>query len=155
MHIYQIDTIYRSNGRKNSSGVIWGHRGSKSHFHLKGYNSSMLPNMTIKHKHVYTLETLYLCCRVKCQPGVIWGLRGQKVIFTKTVCNLSILNSLTIILKHMHEPETPTYVVGSKINLGSLGILQKRAGFVSFQRHTVLVFFFFFFLTRQYSCIAC
>ena len=39
----------------------------------------------------------------------------------------------------MHELETPTYVVGSKINLGSLGILQKRAGFVSFQRHTVLV----------------
>ena len=29
--------------------------------------------------------------------------------------------------------------MGSKINLGSLGILQKRAGFVSFQRHTVLV----------------
>ena len=25
------------------------------------------------------------------------------------------------------------------VNLGSLGILQKRAGFVSFQRHTVLV----------------
>ena len=29
--------------------------------------------------------------------------------------------------------------MGSKVNLGSLGILQKRAGFVSFQRHTVLV----------------
>ena len=83
MHIYQIDTIYRSNWSKNSSGVIWGHRGSKVHFHLKGYNWSMLPSMTIRHIHVYTLETLYLCYGVKFQPGVIWGLRGQKVILNK------------------------------------------------------------------------
>ena len=33
--------------------------------------------------------------------------------------------------------------MGSKVNLGSLGILQKRAGFVSFQRHTVLVIIMF------------
>ena len=68
------------------------------------------------------------------------GSQGSKGHFHQNCSNLSILNSLTIILKHMHELETPTCVVGSKINLRSLGILQKRAGFVSFQRHTVLVF---------------
>ena len=29
MHIDQLDTLYKSYGRKNSSGVIWGHRGQK------------------------------------------------------------------------------------------------------------------------------
>ena len=29
MHINQLDTLYKSYGRKNSSGVIWGHRGQK------------------------------------------------------------------------------------------------------------------------------
>ena len=83
-HAYLSDRyLYRSNRSKNSFGVIWGHRGSKGHFHLKSYNSSMLHSMTIRHIHVYTLETLYLCYGVKWQPGVIWGLRGQKVNFTK------------------------------------------------------------------------
>ena len=119
MHIYQIDTIYRSNRSKNSSGVIWGHRGSKGHK---------------THTCVYAWDPLPMLC------GQIpsWS-QGSKGHFHQNCSNLSILNSLTIILKHMHELETPTYVVGSKINLGSLGILQKRAGFVSFQRHTVLV----------------
>ena len=26
MHIIQLDILYKSYGRKNSSGVIWGHR---------------------------------------------------------------------------------------------------------------------------------
>ena len=29
MHIDQLDTLYKSYGSKNSSGVIWGHRGKK------------------------------------------------------------------------------------------------------------------------------
>ena len=29
MHINQLDILYKSYGRKNSSGVIWGHRGQK------------------------------------------------------------------------------------------------------------------------------
>ena len=29
MHIKQLDTLYKSYGRKNSSGVIWGHGGQK------------------------------------------------------------------------------------------------------------------------------
>ena len=139
MHIYQIDTIYRINRSKNSSGVIWGHRGSKGHFHLKGYNSSMLPSMTIRHIHVYTLETPLPMLWGQMPTWGHLGSQWSKRHFHQNCSNLSILNSLTIILKHMHELETPTYVVGSKINLGSLGILQKRAGFVSFQRHTVLV----------------
>ena len=76
--------LYRSNRSKSSSLVICGQRGSKGHFHLKGYKSSMLHSMTIRHIHVYTLETLYLYYGVKCQPEVIWGLRGRKANFTKT-----------------------------------------------------------------------
>ena len=137
MHIYQIDTIYRSNRSKNSSGVIWGHRGSKGHFQLKGCNSSMLPSMILRHM-VYAWDPLPMLWGQIPTWGHL-GSQGSKGHFHQNCSNLSILNSLTIILKHMHELETPTYVVGSKINLGSLGILQKRAGFVSFQRHTVLV----------------
>ena len=29
MHIDQLDTLYKSYGSRNSSGVIWGHRGQK------------------------------------------------------------------------------------------------------------------------------
>ena len=29
MHVYQLVTLYKSYGRKKSSGVIWGHRGQK------------------------------------------------------------------------------------------------------------------------------
>ena len=52
--------------------------------------------------------------------------------------NSSVLNSMTIRLKHMHYLETSTYVMGSKVNLGSLGVLQKRAGYVSLERHNLL-----------------
>ena len=52
--------------------------------------------------------------------------------------NSSVLNSMTIRLKHMHYLDTSTYVMGSKVNLGSLGVLQKRAGYVSLQRHNLL-----------------
>ena len=65
---------------------IWGHvgsLGSKGHFHLKYYSSSMLHSMIIRLIHVYQLETIYLCYGVKCQSGVIWGHWGQKVVFTK------------------------------------------------------------------------
>ena len=57
--------------------------------------------------------------------------------------NSSVLNSMTIRLKHMHYLETSTYVMGSKVNLGSLGVLQKRAGYVSLLRHNLLSSFFF------------
>ena len=29
MHIYQLDTLYKSYGSRNLRGVIWGHRGQK------------------------------------------------------------------------------------------------------------------------------
>ena len=29
MHIHKLDTFYKSYGSRNSSGVIWGHRGQK------------------------------------------------------------------------------------------------------------------------------
>ena len=32
MHMHQLDTLYQSKGSKNSSRVIWGHRGQKCEF---------------------------------------------------------------------------------------------------------------------------
>ena len=32
MHIHQLDTFFKSYGSRNSTGVIWGHRGQKSIF---------------------------------------------------------------------------------------------------------------------------
>ena len=81
-HAYLSDRyLYRSNRSKNSSGVIWGHRASKGHFHLKGYNSSMLHSMTIRHMHVYTLETLYQCYGVNANLGS-FGVSGVKRSFS-------------------------------------------------------------------------
>ena len=100
-HAYLSDRyLYRSNRSKNSFGVIWGHRGSKSHFHLKGYNSSMLHSMTIRH----------MCIRLRPSTYVMgsndnlgsFGVSGVKRSISPNCSNLSLLNSLTIILKHMH-----------------------------------------------------
>ena len=87
---------------------IWGYlgsQGSKGHFHLKCYNSSMLHSMTIRLKHVDKLETIYLCYRVRCQSGVIWGHWGQKVNSIKCF-NLPTFNSMTRKLIHEHQHET-------------------------------------------------
>ena len=68
-----------------------------------------------------------------------FGVTGVKGSFSlKMLSNSSVLNSMTIRLKHMHYLETSTYVMGSKVNLGSLGVLQKRAGYVSLLRHNLL-----------------
>ena len=40
MHIYQLDTLYKSYGSKNSPGVIWGHRGQKVIFTKKAISPS-------------------------------------------------------------------------------------------------------------------
>ena len=86
--MHQLDTLYQSNGCKNSSGVIWGNRGQKVIFTKKCCNSSVVYSKTIRFKHVHELETLYLCYGVIGQPGVIWGHRGQTLIFTKNALSL-------------------------------------------------------------------
>ena len=100
---------------------IWGHLGSlgsKGHFHLKCYNSSILQSMTIRLIHVHQLETLYLRYGVKCQSGVIWGPWGQKVIFTKHAYNSSVLHGMTIRLIHVDQLETLYLCYGLKWQSG-------------------------------------
>ena len=40
IHINQLDTLYKSYGRKNSAGVIWGHRGQKVIFNKNAISPS-------------------------------------------------------------------------------------------------------------------
>ena len=83
--------------------------------------------MTIILIHVDQHETLYLCYGVIGQHGVIWGRRGQILIFTKNAfsplcyivypCNSYIIISL----------RPSTYVMGSKVKMGSFGVIGVKA----------------------------
>ena len=83
MHINQLDTLYKIYGRKNSSGVIWDHRGQKVIFYQNCYFFYRSHGMVMWLMHVYQLVTLYKSYGRKKSSGVIWGHRGQKFIFTK------------------------------------------------------------------------
>ena len=83
MHIDQLVTLYKSYGRKNSFGVIWGHRGQEVIFTKKCYFSFRVYGMVMRLKHIDQLDTLYKSYWIKNSSGVTWGHRGQKVIFTK------------------------------------------------------------------------
>ena len=65
---------------KNSTEVIWGHRGKM--LFLRRYNLSMLHSMTTRVIPVQKLETLYLCYALKGQHGTIWGYKCQILIDT-------------------------------------------------------------------------
>ena len=170
MHINQLDILYKSYGRKNSAGVIWGHRGQKGNFHKKCYFAFRFHGMVMGLIHIHQLNTLYKSNCSRNLPGVIWGHRGSKGYFHQKGYNSSMLHSITIRLIHVYTLETIYLCYGVKCQPGV--ILGHRAGFVSFQRHLLssyparlagqgLVlhqflsssssFFFFFFLsTCQY-----
>ena len=46
MHIDQLDTLYKSFGSKNSSRVIWGHRGQKVIWGHRGQKVILTKNGT-------------------------------------------------------------------------------------------------------------
>ena len=83
MYIDQLDTLYKSDGSKNSPGVTWGHRGQMVIFTKKCYFSFRLHCMAMGRIHIAHLDTLYKSYGSRNSPGVTWGHRGQKVIFTK------------------------------------------------------------------------
>ena len=84
MYIDQLDTLYKSDGSKNSPGVTWGHRGQMVIFTKKCYFSFRLHCMAMGRIHIAHLDTLYKSYGSRNSPGVTWGHRGQKVIFTKS-----------------------------------------------------------------------
>ena len=83
----------------------------------------MLHSMTIRLIQVDQLETLYLCYGVICQSGVIWGHSGQTFDFHLKCNNSSIFHSVFMLLIQMHKLETLNLFWGSKVNLGSFGVI--------------------------------
>ena len=81
MHIDQLDTVYKSYGSKNSSGVIWGHRGQKVIFTKNAITPYRLHGMVMWFMHMHQLDTLYQSKGSKISSWVIWGHRGQKCEF--------------------------------------------------------------------------
>ena len=68
---------------KNSSGVIWGHRGQKVIFTKNAISATDYMLWSCDSMHIHQLDTLYKSYGRKNSSEVIWGHRGQKVIFTK------------------------------------------------------------------------
>ena len=98
---------------------FWGHSwslGSKGHFHQKCYCSFILHDMIMWLMIVNQL--VLLCKSYGCQQ------RQGITLSHSTDCRSN---------------ETQIHVLGSLVTMGSLGAHKKRAGFVSFQRHTALV----------------
>ena len=84
MHIDQLDTLYKSYLIKNSSGVTWGHRGQKGHFHNNKKPLFLQQITWYGHvTHAYLSDRyLYRSNRSKIQLGSFGVTGGQKVIFT-------------------------------------------------------------------------
>ena len=72
--------------------------------------------------HIDQLDTLYKSYGSKNSPGVTWGHRGQKVIFTKNAISLSDYMEWSWDSCMCISLRISTYVMGSKFNLGSLGV---------------------------------
>ena len=122
IHISQLDTLYKSYGRKNSSGVIWGHRGQILIF----TKNALSPLCYI----VYPCN-LYIIISLRHSTFIMgskvnmgsFGVIGVKSLFSIKVtlsplyyivypCNSYIIISL----------RPSTYVMGSEVNMGSFGV---------------------------------
>ena len=57
MHMHKLDLLYKSYGPKNSSGVIWGHRGQKVIFTKKASSPSGLT--PLNRRSLQTVQGLY------------------------------------------------------------------------------------------------
>ena len=83
-----------------------GSLGSKGHFHLKCYNSSMLHSMAIRLIQVDQLETFYICYGSNVNLGS-FGVTGVKSLFS--------LNMLKLV--HVKQHDHKTHTCSSAINL--------------------------------------
>ena len=83
MYINKLITLYKSNGRKKSSGVIWGHRGQKVIFTKMAISSTDHMVWSCDSCILTSLLPSTKVMVVKYHPGS-FGVTGvKKVIFTK------------------------------------------------------------------------
>ena len=83
MHINQLDTLYKRYYRKNSSGVIWGHRGQKVIFTKIAISSTDHMVWSCDSCILISLLPATKVMVVKIHPGS-FGVTGVKeIIFTK------------------------------------------------------------------------
>ena len=129
MHIYQLDTLYKSNRSKISSKVTWGHRGSKGYFHQNCYFSFRLHGMVMWLMHIHQLDPLCNSYWIRNSPGVTWGHRGQKVIFNKIAISHSdyMVRSRDSCIYISLTPSTK--FVRLKVYPGSLGVTGVKKSF--------------------------
>ena len=89
----------------------------------------MLHSMIIRLIHVHQLETLYICYGVKCQSGVMWGHWGQKVILTQNAIIRKCYTGWPLDSDMCISLRSSTYVIGSSVNLGSIGVTGVKRSF--------------------------
>ena len=115
--MHKFDPLYYSYHIKNSSGVIWGHRGRKVIFTKKA--SSHIERVAL---------TRDLCMCISLTPSTkvmglenyvgSFGVTGVKRSFSLKCFNLSMLHSMTIRHIHMYQFEILYLCYGVKCQTG-------------------------------------
>ena len=77
MHMHKLDLLYKSYGPKNSSGVIWGHRGQKVIFTKKASSPSEYVAFTRDLRTCINLTPSTKVMVLKINPGS-FGVTGVK-----------------------------------------------------------------------------
>ena len=115
--MHKLDPIYRSYHIKNSSGVIWGHRGQKVIFTKKASNPT---------ERVALTRGLCICISLTPSTKVMglenylgsFGVTMVKISFSLKCFNLSMLHSMIIRHIHMHQCEILCLCYGVKCQTG-------------------------------------
>ena len=81
MHMHKLDLLYKSYGPKNSSGVIWGHRGQKVIFTKKASSPSEYVAFTHDLRTCVSLTPSTKVMVLKINPGS-FGVTGVKRSFS-------------------------------------------------------------------------
>ena len=105
MHMHKLDPLYKSYGPKNSSGVIWGHRGQKVIFTKKASSPTECVALMRDSCICISLTPSTKVITSKNCPGS-FGVTGVKRSFHLKCYNSSILYRMTMRLMHVHQLET-------------------------------------------------
>ena len=125
LHIVQLDTLYKSYGSKNSSGVM----GSKGHFHQKCFNSYRLYGIVMWFMHMHQLDILYQSNGSANSLGS-FGVTGVKRSFSRKNAITRPLYIARPYDSNMYISLRPsTFVMGLKVNLGSFGVTRVKRSF--------------------------
>ena len=127
--MHKLDPLYKSYHIKNSSAVIWGHRGQMVIFTKNVSTQTDYVALTHDSCICISLTPSYKSYHIKNSSGVIWGHRGQKVIFTKNVSTQTDYVALTHDLCICISLTPSTKVITLKIHLGSFGVTGVKRSF--------------------------